>query len=191
MLEKSVCEGGWKGARKIARSLGREARLRRWVFRPSGSRGSPQWGRAAGFLTVALSLAGCSHLPSMHWPWHHKPAPPPPQVHELDEASEGGATASFPQYWMRNTLVVDLQGASGSGSVVLKPREGTTWPVRIAFKVMPGSIGELEVRAAQRTVLPVTTQGAKPIVLELSPGIYVQKSPQIHVSWGPNSTPAS
>ena len=182
MLEKSVCEGGWTGARKIARSLGGGA-----------MRGNLQLGRAVGILTVALSLAGCSHLPSMHmhWPWHHKAAPPPPQVHELDEASDGGATASFPQYWMRNTLIVDLQGASGSGNVVLKPREGTTWPVRIAFRVMPGSIGELEIRAAQRTVLPVTTQGAKPIVLELSPGIYVPKSPQINVSWGPNPTPAS
>jgi hypothetical protein len=134
-------------------------------------------------LAVAMSLAGCSHL---HWPWHHKPAPPPPEVHELDEASDGGAVASFPQYWLRNTLVVDLQGASGSGSVVLKPREGTTWPVRIAFKIMPGSIGELEVQGAQRTVLPVTTAGAKPIVLELTPGVYVPKTPQMKVSWGPN-----
>jgi hypothetical protein len=56
---------------------------------------------------------------------------------------------------------------------------------------MPGSVGEIEVSAAQRTVLPVTTQGAQPIVLELSPGIYVPKSPQISVSWGPNPTPAS
>jgi hypothetical protein len=179
MLEKSVCEGGWTGARKIARSLG------------PGAMPGARVVRAAGFLTVVLSLAGCSHLPSMHWPWHHKTAPPPPQVHELDETGDGGATASYPQYWMRNTLIVDLQGASGSGNVVLKPREGTAWPVRIAFKVMPGSIGELEVRAAQRTVLPVTAQGAKPIVLELSPGIYVSKSPQISVSWGPNPTPAS
>jgi len=140
---------------------------------------------SAGVLAVAVSLAGCSHLPSMHWPWHHKPAPPPPLVHELDEASDGGAAASFPQYWMRNTLVVDLQGVSGSGSVSLKPREHTAWPVRIALKVTPGSVGELEVRAAQRIVLPVTPAGTKPIVLELAPGIYVPKTPQITVSWGP------
>ncbi|HEY6922943.1 MAG TPA: hypothetical protein VI653_05710 [Steroidobacteraceae bacterium] len=178
MLEKGVCEGGWTGARKIARSVRRGAKPGAFV------------GRVAGFVMIALSLTGCSHLPSMHWPWHHKATPPPPQVHELDETSDGGAAVSFPQYWMRNTLIVDLQGASGSGNVVLKPREGTAWPVRIAFKVMPGSIGELEVRAAQRTVLPVTTQGAKPIVLELSPGIYVSKSPQISVSWGPSPTPA-
>jgi hypothetical protein len=145
----------------------------------------------AGLLLTALSLAGCSHLPSMHWPWHRKPAPPPPEVHELDETSDAGAAVSFPQYWMRNTLIVDLQGAGGSGNVVLKPRQGTGWPVRIAFKVMPGTIGELEVKARQRTVLPVTTEGAKPIVLELSPGAYFSKTPQIVVSWGPNPTPQS
>lgn len=137
----------------------------------------------AGTLVLALMLGGCSYL---HWPWHHKPTAPPPEVHELDEASDGGTPVSFPQYWMRNTLVVDLQGASGSGSVVLKPREKTTWPVRLAFKVMPGSIGELQIKAAQRTILPVTTAGTKPIVLELSPGIYTLKSPEITVSWGPN-----
>jgi hypothetical protein len=142
-------------------------------------------------LVLALSLSGCSHLASMHWPWQRQPAPPPPEVHELTETSEGGASTSFPQYWLRNTLIVDLQRASGSGSVVLKPREGTTWPVRIAFKVLPGSIGELEVRAAQRTVLPVTTAGAQPIVLELSPGIYVPRTPAMTVSWGPNPTPTS
>jgi hypothetical protein len=146
---------------------------------------------ATGLLALAMSLTGCSHLPSMHWPWHHQPAPAPPQVHELDGMSEQGTALSFPQYWMRNTLVVDLQGAAGTGSVVLKPRAGTTWPVRIAFKVTPGSIGELEVSAQQRMVLPVTPAGPKPIVLELSPGIYVPKSPQMTVWWGPNPTPAS
>jgi hypothetical protein len=146
---------------------------------------------ALGLLTLLLSLSGCSHLPSIHWPWHRSPAPPPPEVHELDETSDGGASASFPQYWLRNTLVVNLQGASGSGSVVLKPREGTAWPVRIAFKVTPGSIGELEVRGAQRTVLPITTAGTQPILLELSPGIYVPKTKQMIVSWAPSPTPAS
>jgi hypothetical protein len=92
---------------------------------------------------------------------------------------------------MRNTLVVDLQGASGSGSVTLKPREHTMWPVRIALKVVPGSVGELEIRANQRVVLPVTTAGTKPIVLELSPRTYTMKTPQIVVSWGPMVMPAS
>ena len=149
-----------------------------------GVRGAVQW---SGVLALATLLAGCGHLP---WPFRHKPTPPPPLVHELDESSEGGATASFPQYWMRNTLIVDLQGASGTGSVTLKPREHTTWPVRIAVKVMPGSVGEIEVRAAQRTVLPVTPAGAKPVVLELSPSIYTLKTPQMVLAWGPNPAPA-
>jgi len=145
---------------------------------------------------ATLSLSGCSHLPSMHWPWHRKPAPPPPEVHELVETSEGGtaasgATLAFPQYWLRNTLVVDLQGASGSGSVVLTPREGTTWPVRIAFKVTPGAIGQLEIRADQRTVMPISSSGTKPIYLELSPGVYEAKTPHITASWAPNPTPTT
>jgi hypothetical protein len=154
----------------------------------TGARGSARWGVAAGVVALATLLTGCSHL---HWPWRQKPTPPPPEVHELDETGDGGASASFPQYWMRNTLVLDLQGASGSGSVTLKPREHTLWPVRIALKITPGSIGEVEVRAAQRVVLPVTTAGTKPIVLELSPSIYTVNSPQIVVSWGPVAAPAS
>ena len=154
------------------------------VVRGSG-RSAVQWG---GILLLSTLLVGCGHL--NFWPFRHKPTPPPPEVHELDESSDGGAAATYPQYWMRNTLIVDLQGVSGTGSVTLKPREHTTWPVRIALKVMPGSVGELEVRAAQRTVLPLTAAGAKPVVLELSPSVYTLKSPQIVVAWGPNLAPA-
>ena len=175
MLEQSACDGVCGGTREAVRKG-----AARWVT----------W-MPAGVVALTLSLSGCSHLRSIHWPWHRSPAPPPPEVHELDEADAAGASASFPQYWLRNTLVVNLQGASGSGTVVLKPRAGTAWPVRIAFKVTPGSIGELEVRGAQRTVLPITAAGAQPVLLELSPGIFVSKTPQMTVSWGPVSTPAS
>ncbi|MDB6043264.1 MAG: hypothetical protein JWM63_1815 [Gammaproteobacteria bacterium] len=144
----------------------------------------------SGTLVLVILLAGCSHLSGAHWPWRHKPTPPPPEVHEVVVTTEGGTSASFPQYWLRNTLLVDLQGASGSGSIVLKPREGNPWPVRLAFRVTPRGIGELEVRAEQRTVLPVTTDGSKPIVIELAPGIYTPKTAQITVSWGPIRTPA-
>jgi hypothetical protein len=168
MLEKSACDGA-----------------------RGGVRGTGGGALPAGIVIVAMSLVGCSHLPSVDWPWHRKPAPPPPQVHELVETTDAGATASFPQYWLRNTLIVDLQGATGTGGVVLKPREGATWPVRLAFRVTPGSIGELEIRAQQRTVLPVTTAGTKPILLELSPGIYVPKTAEISVTWGPNPIPTS
>jgi hypothetical protein len=136
-------------------------------------------------IAAAVSLSGCSHLPSMHWPWHHKPAPPPPEVHELVETSDNGGT--FPQYWLRNTLVVDLQGAKGTGILELTPREGTTWPVRIAFKVTPGWVGQLEVRGEQRVVLPITNTGVAPVFLELSPGMYRRKTPKITASWGARS----
>ena len=103
-------------------------------------------------------------------------------MHELDIA---GATAgSFPQYWKRNTLLVDLSAAGGSGSITLKPTEGGSWPVRVAFRVTPGSIGVLDVRGAQHESLPITPSG-KPVDLELSPGIYTPTTPEMSVSWGP------
>lgn len=134
----------------------------------------------AGLSTIA---AGCSHMP--HWPWHRQPAPPPAVVHELVITTPDGAGAAYPQYWKGNTLVVDLRLGGGQGNAILKPREHTFWPVRIAFRVMPGQFGALEVRAAQRAVLPVTTNGTKPVDLELAPGVFIMKSPQMAVSWSP------
>jgi hypothetical protein len=140
----------------------------------------------AALLTGFFAAAGCSHMPQLHWPWHHKPAPPPVEVHELVVKTPDGAdTTAFPQYWKGNTLVVDLKSASGEGSIVLTPREHTLWPVRIAFRVMPGQFGALEVRAQQRVVLPITTAGNKPVDLELAPDVFIMKTPQITVSWGP------
>jgi hypothetical protein len=55
---------------------------------------------------------------------------------------------------------------------------------------MPGSVGEIEVKAAQRTILPITTSGTKPVVLELTPGTFSMKTKQMVVSWGPTTTPA-
>ena len=135
---------------------------------------------------LALAAAGCSHL---HWPWHQPPPPPPVPVHELD-ISSAGATATYPQYWKRNTLVVDLSAAGGSGSITLRPVQGPTWPVRLALRVTPGAVGVLDVRAAQRLQLPVTPGGGKPIDLELDPGAYTPATQQITVSWEPLAPPA-
>lgn len=139
--------------------------------------------RRSAALAVVLLAGGCSHV-SGHWPWHHAPPPPPPPVHELDISGAPSAD-SFPQSWKRNTLLVDLSAASGSGGVTLKPVEGTSWPVRIAFRVTPGAIGVLEVRAAQRVSLPISGSAGKPIELELAPGVYTAQSPDLHVAWGP------
>jgi hypothetical protein len=106
-------------------------------------------------------------------------------VHELVITTVDGAEAAYPQYWKGNTLVVDLRLGGGQGSAILEPREHTVWPVRIAFRVLPGQFGALEVHANQRVVLPITTTGTKPVDLELAPGVFIMKSPQIAVSWGP------
>ncbi|HEV2287006.1 MAG TPA: hypothetical protein VGR80_13245 [Steroidobacteraceae bacterium] len=142
-------------------------------------------GTACGIVLAALLiLAGCSHL---HWPWHRAAPPPPAAVHELGVS---GSTAA-PQYWKRNTLLIDLSAASGEGQLVLTPAAGGAWPVRLAFRVIPGSFGALEVRGAAREVLPITGAGAKPIDLELPPGIYGAGTAQITVSWGPQIVPAA
>ena len=136
-------------------------------------------------LVMLCGLTACSHL---HWPFHRRPPPPPVPVHELTEKPLPGASAAeFPQYWKRNTLVLDLQSVTGNGGVLLEPRSGAGWPVRLALRVMPGSVGQLEVRGDQRLILPVTASGTKPIDLELAPGIYTSATAQISVSWGPQS----
>lgn len=155
--------------------------------------------RALGFLPALslclmalclLALTGCGHMPRM--PWSAKPAAAPQPVNELVESSaDGASTPTFPQYWKRNTLVVDLQGAPASGSLTLKPRDGAKWPVRLAFRVMPGSLGLLEVQADQRLLMPVTRDGTKPVDLEVVPGVYTAKTPQVTVKWEPARTPAS
>jgi len=149
------------------------------------------WGRGARRAAVVagamIALGGCSHIPGSQLTslWHHQDVPAPQAVHEVTIESGGTTGASFPQYWKRNTLLIDLQGASGSGHVVLRPIPAMGWPVRLAFRVMPGQFGELEVRADERVILPITAQGAKPVDLELSPGVYTPRTPQITVSWEP------
>jgi hypothetical protein len=141
--------------------------------------------RSAVFL-LTVGAAGCSHL---HWPWHKQPAPPPQAVHVLDVGGSGAA-AVLAQYWKRNTLVVDLTAASGTGSITLRPPVDG-WPVRVALRITPGAIGELDVRGAERMVLPIVPGGGKPVDLELAPGIYPPKTAEIAVAWGPSGASAS
>jgi hypothetical protein len=135
----------------------------------------------AALLPALLALGACSHL---HWPWHHTPPAPPAPVHALD-ISSGAATEAFAQYWKRNTLLVDLSGASGSGHITLRPAGGESWPVRLAFRVTPGAFGALEVRGDARAVLPINSSGTRAVDLELTPGIYTAGTRAITVSWGP------
>ena len=138
---------------------------------PAGIRGLS----CAAALCLALLGTGCSHMP-----WHHPPPPPPAPVHELEVTGAG----SYPQYWKRNTLLLDLSAASSSGSVTLRPVAGTSWPVRIGVRVRPGSFPVLEVRGDQRLSLPINASGSAPVDLEFTPGVYTAKTPQIVISWG-------
>ncbi|MFO1401482.1 MAG: hypothetical protein U1F06_09285 [Steroidobacteraceae bacterium] len=143
-------------------------------------------------LLLAL-LAGCSHLhvphPNLHaarlWPFHHKAAPPPAAVDELvAEAAEGVSPVAMGQYWDRNTLLVDLTSASGEGRVRLRPAAGTTWPVRLEFRVQSGSMGRLEVEGAQRVSYIVPATGGQ-VVLKLDPGVYTTRTATLTVAWHP------
>ncbi|HXS29150.1 MAG TPA: hypothetical protein VN730_15945 [Steroidobacteraceae bacterium] len=140
---------------------------------------------AAVAVCGAGCAAGCSHLPHWHMPWSHRPAPPPQAVHELVITGAAGAAAPFPQYWNRNTLVVDLRGISGTGEIVLATPAGTTWPFRLALRVMPGSVGELDVRGEQRWVVPIVRTGAQPVDLVLPTALYTRATSRINVGWAP------
>ncbi len=129
----------------------------------------------ASALALGLLAAGCAHMP-----WHHAPPPPPVPVHEVELLG----SVSFPQYWKRNTLLLDMSGIGGSGTVTIKPVEGTSWPVRIAVRVRPGSFPALEVRGDQREFLPITSGAEAPVDLELAPSVYTAKTRQIVISWG-------
>ena len=78
-------------------------------------------------LAALLALTACSHMPHLHSPFHHKPPPPPEVADELVLAPQEGTTAaSFPQYWKRNAIVIDLATVSGTGGIVVKPKDGAT-----------------------------------------------------------------
>lgn len=132
----------------------------------------------AAIVALALTAGGCSHL---HWPWHRAAPAPPAPVHELDIS--GAAPDTYPQYWQRNTLLIDLSAARGAGSITLAPVSGTSWPMRVALRVTPGGIRVLKVRGAQRVVLPILQQTAHTIDLELDPGVYTAATPQVTVDW--------
>ena len=136
-------------------------------------------------LAWLAAAAACSHRP-----WHHRSPAAPAPVHALDISGAGANTAAaFPQYWKRNTLLIDLSAARGSGSIVVRPVSGGAWPVRIALRVTPGAIGALDVNAAQHTRLPINPSGSRPVDLELDPGIYTLQTEAMTVSWGPGVEP--
>jgi hypothetical protein len=141
--------------------------------------------RCGAGLALGL-LAACAH-----GPFARHPVPAPQPVDELRVEAGEGSSAQLLQFWERNTLVVDLRSVSGSGSATLTPRPRAGWPVRLAFRVVPGSIGELDVKGAQRAVFMVEGAAGAPLDLKLDPGVYTPRTPAITLVWGPRAVLSS
>lgn len=142
--------------------------------------------RLALIAVVCLAVTACSsiRMPNI-WPFHKKAKPVPEAVNELNLVNADGSPASFPQYWKRNTLVIDLSGVGGTGNFAARLPEATTWPVRVAVRVRPGSVGQIEIQGEERNVLAVAPEGAQPIDLEFAPSVYTPNTAAIYISWGP------
>lgn len=135
--------------------------------------------RSASVVLLGLSLSGCA----LHWPWHRRAAPPPQPVHALIVTPDASAgSLAIQQFWDRNTLLIDLSGISGVGAATLTPIKELGWPIRLEFRVVPGSIARLEVQGAQRVVYVVPSQGTAEL-LRLAPGAYLPDTAQITLRW--------
>ena len=119
------------------------------------------------------------------WPFHKKAKPVPEAVHELDLVNADGSPSNFPQYWKRNTLVIDLTGANGSGGVAARLPAEATWPVRVAVRVQPGSVEQVEIIGEERSVLSVSREATVPVELEFEPSVYRPNTGSIYINWGP------
>ena len=133
--------------------------------------------------SAGLSACGTMHMPHM-WPFYKKPKAAPLAVNELNLVNADGSAATYPQYWKRNTLVIDLTGVSGAGSFAARLPEEATWPVRVAVRVRPGSVQQIEILGEERNVLPVAPDGTQPIDLEFAPSVYRPRTAAIYISWG-------
>src|SRR3954452_23923768 len=122
--------------------------------------------------------------PPKIWPFYKKPKPLPEAVHEVELANPDGSAANYPQYWKRNTLVIDLSGVSGAGSVAARLPADSAWPVRVAVRVRPGSVEQLEVVGEERSVVSVSHEGVAPVDLELSPSVLRTNTGALYLSWG-------
>jgi hypothetical protein len=138
----------------------------------------------AAMVACSLLLNACSMRMPHIWPFYKKPKTGPEAVNELNLVNADGSAATYPQYWKRNTLVIDLSGVSGTGGFAARLPEETTWPVRVAVRVRPGSVQQIEIQGEERNVLPVAPEGALPIDLEFAPSVYRPRTAAIYISWG-------
>jgi hypothetical protein len=130
-----------------------------------------------------LATGGCATVKS-HWPFGKAKAAAPVPVQELRADVAAGESASgVLQFWERNTLVVDLTNVASAGQVHLIRDSARSWPVRVAFRMSPGRFEALEVRGAQRVVLPVSA-GSGAVTAVLPPGAYDSSTTSLDLRWG-------
>jgi hypothetical protein len=132
-------------------------------------------GRLLILAACCLALGACGTMSKL-WP---------EAVQALELVNADGTPASYPQYWSRNALVIDMSGIGGSGTVAAKLPAETLWPVRVAVRVRPGSVQQIEIQGEERNVLAVSNDGTKLIDLELAPTVYTPQTAAIYISWGP------
>jgi hypothetical protein len=137
---------------------------------------------AAITVLLCAALGACA----VHWPWRQRAPPAPQPVHELSiqpqTTSGGSASAPILQFWDRNTLLLDLTGLRGEGAATLSAAAERGWPIRLEFRVQPGSFARLEVQGLERVVYEVPAQGAS-VLFKLAPDAYGHDTPQITVRW--------
>jgi len=127
---------------------------------------------------LSLIVSACA----LHWPWKRRTLPPQPvqQITIVPEAPV--AATAIVQFWDRNTLLLDLTAVGAEGAATLTPIKALGWPVRLEFRVRPGTFGRLTVIGAQRVIFQVPSQGA-PIVLRLAPSAVHADTGQITLRW--------
>ena len=145
--------------------------------------------RALFIASMTVFLAGAGGCHALRWPWWgERTESRTAAVDELIVSpSEGSTLPALPQYWSRNTLVIDLQSVAGSGGARVAPKPGAAWPARLAFRVRPGAFGALEVRGEQRVIMPIAPEGAEARDLELAPGVFTSATQALEIAWGPHT----
>jgi hypothetical protein len=144
--------------------------------------------RNGAFLLLGLAcvaaFAGCATVKS-YWPWLEQPAAAPQPVRELNvDVPADMAMPVVLQFWERNTLVIDLQQVPPAGQIMLTREGDRAWPVRIAFRMSPARFATLQVRGAQRIVLPLATGDGAVVQAELPVSAYDRDTKALQVSWG-------
>jgi hypothetical protein len=124
---------------------------------------------------------------ALHWPWTHAAAAASSRAVSVlavtSDAAPAARRAPIAQYWDRNTLLLDLTKLSGAGGATLTPVAANGgWPVRLEFRVQPGTIARLQVTGAQRVTFIVPAHGATE-VLKVDPGVYLADTARISLRW--------